>query len=191
MSRQEALRFRLPGDAHLGLWVRFEALGRRAALVGPEGTGKTTLLGELAARLQDEGLRVLRQQVYVERPLLDDALLAELSAAPTRCAVVLDGLDLLGTLSRWRLRYAARGAGALLVASHRTTWLPTLHHHAVSDALLLDLIDELVDGRDEALTKRVLDLLRAHNGNARLVLRALYDDAAFTSQERSCPVAPP
>ena len=58
VQRVHAIRYRLAGITWEELLERLAALGFRAALVGPHGHGKTTLLEDLGARLAEEGFRV-------------------------------------------------------------------------------------------------------------------------------------
>ena len=178
-ARIDALRFRLD-EGWEALWARFEALGRRASLVGPEGSGKTALLLEIEARLARQGFRVRRLQLKREQRRPDArAWRAALRARGPRTVVSVDGAE---QLSRWRwhrLARATRRAGGLIVTSHHPGLLPTLHHHHTSPALLADLVAELA-GQDTATALRAeLERLFAeHHGNLRDCLRALYDRAA-------------
>ena len=52
------LAFRHPELSACELFARWDALGRRSAIVGPHGSGKTTLLRELGRRAEGSGLRV-------------------------------------------------------------------------------------------------------------------------------------
>ena len=59
VQRLAGLAYRLEGTTWEALLARWDALGRRAALVGPEGRGKSTLLAELGERLAErDGMRL-------------------------------------------------------------------------------------------------------------------------------------
>src|SRR6185436_15582003 len=57
VRRVLAIRYRLSGETWEGLLERLAALRYRAAIVGPHGRGKTTLLEDLAPRLEALGFR--------------------------------------------------------------------------------------------------------------------------------------
>ena len=167
--RVEKLRYRLPEgltwDALLG---RLSSLRYRAAIVGPHGRGKTTLLEELAVRLKTQGFRVrtvtLRQEerrVGRRRGLGADEIL------------LLDGAELLGRLAWLRVRFACRHAGGLIVTSHRPGLLPTLLECETTPELLADLVKELT-GKDLETS----EIFARHGGNLRQAFWEMYDDRA-------------
>jgi hypothetical protein len=178
-ERIEALRFRFLGEDMSALAARFARLGHRGVLVGPHGSGKTTLREELERVLAAEGWRVRalvldgggRASWKRLAPLVDDA--------GARDLVSIDGLDCVPPLVWLRLRRATRGIGGLLATSHRKGRLPTLCEHRTSLALLEDLVCELVgETRAAALAPRCEALFAQHGGDVRACLRALYDEAA-------------
>jgi hypothetical protein len=165
------------------LLERFDALGRRAAVVGPEGTGKSTLLGSLAPRLAAAGTRVARIRVReggrVEGPV--EGGLPESGGLAGVCLLV-DGADALPRRTWRRLARDARRADGLLVTIHRPGLLPTLVETATSPALLARLVSEVLGrvGEPEPGSKaRTLpppaELLDRHGGNVRHALLELYD----------------
>ncbi len=58
VQRVLTIRYRFLDGSWGDLLERLAALGFRAALVGPHGHGKTTLLEDLGARLDGRGFRV-------------------------------------------------------------------------------------------------------------------------------------
>lgn len=178
--RLEALAYRLPGGTTWeGLLDRFEGLGRRAALVGPEGRGKTTLLEQLGVRLEGRGLRLRRVTLRrgerrppreVERRLLEGAGPGDL--------LLVDGAQELGWWPWRRLERAARRAGGLLVTRHRPGRLPTLLRCETSPELLEDLVAELLGGRHRLpgdLPSELDRMYQRHGGDLRAALQELYD----------------
>ena len=169
-----AVRYRLQGISWPELVERFAGLGSRAALVGPEGSGKTTLLEDLGERLAGQGFR-LRPVTLVRGqsrlpPAEEESLLADLDATDL---LLIDGADQLGHLSWRRLRRRSRAAGGLLVTSHRTGLLPTLHRCVTTPELLAELVREILSGEEPAVDPRAL--FTRHRGNLRTALRELYD----------------
>ncbi|MEM6459508.1 MAG: hypothetical protein AAF710_08975 [Planctomycetota bacterium] len=147
---------------------RWEAAGRRGAVIGPHGHGKTTLTLRLAP---DDALRF---QVHAD----DASNRAELRKAVRhfRGVLVIDGYDLLGPIDQWRV---GRRRGPVLVTSHRGTRLPTVAVCRTSPALLHELIGELSPATADRLGETgVSDLFGRHGGNVRDALRELYDRTA-------------
>jgi molybdopterin-guanine dinucleotide biosynthesis protein len=168
-ERIGALAFRYPPgcDQH-SLLGRLAAFGHRAAIVGPAGSGKTTLSRDLERALGRD-YRIWR----VTQRHGDRRLTRHLPQLDVEDYVVLDGAEQLAWVEVQTLRWQARGAGGLLMLSHRPVGLPTLLATATSQALLDDLIAELVPGRRD-----IAAALAHHGGNVRAALRALYDECA-------------
>ncbi len=169
-------RYRLDEAGWAELLTRWEALGRRGALVGPHGSGKTTLLEDLAARLKREGWRAVWVRLSAEVPRLpaacDADFFAELGA---RDVVLVDGAEQLGFLSWWRFRWRVRKAGGLIVTTHRAGRLGMLRRCETTPALLRELVVALGETVSEAEAAR---LHARHRGNVREGLRELYDERA-------------
>lgn len=168
-ERLDALAYRYPpGLDGAFLLARLEALGHRAAIVGPEGSGKTTLSRALERSLAE------RFQIWRIPQRRGQRLLARrLPRLRQDDFVILDGAEQLASVSFWRLRWQTRAAGGLLVLSHRPGLLPTLVATETSQALLDALVAELTPAQACAP-----DALARHGGNIRNALRALYDASA-------------
>ena len=167
--RVEKLRYRLPeGLTWDRLLDRLASLHYRAAIVGPHGRGKTTLLEELAPRLTAQGFRIrtvtLRQE---ERKV------GKLPGLGRDEILLLDGAEQLGRLAWLRVRFACRRAGGLIVTSHRPGLLPTLLECETTPELLADLVRELTGKEME-----IRELFTRHGGNVRMAFWELYDDRA-------------
>ena len=169
-ARLEALRFRLDEAGWQRLLERGDRLRWRCSLVGPQGTGKTTLLGELEQRLAQRFRSVRRIRAAVHAPPDRRQVALALADVTSDDLVTVDGAEPFGRWRWWRLR--RRVPGALLITSHRSGLLPILHEHHVDAVLLADLMIELSgDGPlDEARA-----LLERHDGNLRDCLLACYD----------------
>jgi hypothetical protein len=184
VQRLAGLAYRLEGTTWEALLARWDALGRRAALVGPEGRGKSTLLAELGERLAErDGMRlravVLRRG---ERRLPRAERARLLDGVEARDLLLVDGAQELAAWEWRRLREASRNAGGLLVTSHRAGLLPTLHECRTTPELLGDLLGELLQERppDEAIAKVAAAdaLFGRHRGNLRDALLSAYDACA-------------
>jgi hypothetical protein len=167
-GRVESLRYRLPeGVTWDGLLHRLAALRFRAALVGPHGHGKTTLLEELAPRLTARGFRVRTVTLRQDERRVNWARFRSLGPDDI---LFLDGAELLGRLAWLRVRFHCRRAGGLIVTSHRPGLLPTLLECKTTPELLAGLVRELTG--EELETG---ELFARHGGNLRLAFWEMYD----------------
>jgi hypothetical protein len=164
-ARVLALRYRLeiPWPALIERWT---SLGRVGAIVGPPGTGKTTLLEGLTDVLRDRGERVQLLRLTEEGP--------DLPGIEPGAVVLLDSAGLLTDAAFRRFR---QRAAAWVVTAHGPGRGPTLWECRTSAELLDGLLDELgvPEWRAEARA-----LFARKPGNVREVLRALYDRCALT-----------
>ncbi len=167
-----ALDFRFPPEGAEGLIARFEAMGRRAVIVGAEGSGKSTLLANLAAEFERTGSTV---RLLAFRPGEASARLrAPLRMTSPREVLLLDGFDHLPRLSRFLLLQSAARRGGLLATSHRRERaLPSLIELTPSPDLLSELVRDLLGNEAERLD--LAEVHRRHRGNLRTALRELYD----------------
>lgn len=170
-QRVLAVRYRLSGLTWEGLLARLGALRCRAALVGPHGHGKTTLLEDLGARLAARGFRVRTATLHEGDRRLDGAqrkiFFHDLTSSDV---LLLDGAEQLGRLSWFEVRARTRAAGGLIITSHRPGLLPTLHECRTTPGLLAEIVGELA-GEGVATG----DLFARHGGNVRDALREMYD----------------
>jgi hypothetical protein len=181
VHRVLGIRYRLSGTTWEELLARLEALRFRAALVGPHGHGKTTLMEDLGARLTERGLRVRtvtlhegdRRLSTIQRKVLFHNL------APSDF-LLLDGAEQLGRLAWFEVRTRTRAAGGLVITSHRPGLLPTLHECRTTPELLAEIVGELSAEGAEAR-----ELFDRHGGNLRDALRELYDRWATGSAART------
>lgn len=175
VARIHALPYRAPGFSRKLLLERFEQQDRRGALVGPQGQGKTTLLTELAADLQQRGEEIhwLRLNETVRQ--FAPQVLTELAALPPHAVVIVDGAEQL-TWWRWRLflRHLPTASGCL-ISTHRPGRLPTLWKCHSSLATLQELVEELQGPLSPPQQNRLASLFQQHQGDIRQCLRTLYD----------------
>jgi hypothetical protein len=175
----QAIAYRLSGSTWEELLDRLATLRCRAALVGPHGRGKTTLLEELARRLDERGLRtrliVLREGDRRLSWMQRETLFRSLTA---RDVLLVDGAEQLGRLAWLEIRTRSRAAGGLVITSHRPGLLPTLHECRTTPELLAGIVADLVEGERAGRLPPAEELLVRHSGNVRDALRELYDFCA-------------
>jgi hypothetical protein len=176
VQRVLAIRYRLSGVTWEELLERLAALDFRAAVVGPHGHGKTTLLEDLGARLDGRGFRVRTATLHQGERRLGPVRNAALFRAPDpRDLLLVDGAEQLDPLSWWTLRLRSRAAAGLIVTSHRPGLLPTLYKCRTTPELLAGIVADLT-GTAEA--EECAELFARHGGDLRQALRELYDRAA-------------
>jgi hypothetical protein len=178
VERLGRLAYRLEATRWDELLARLAALDHRAALVGPEGRGKSTLLAELGERLaRERGLRLRAVTLRRGERKLDRAARRRLlGGLDARDLLLVDGAQ---ELSAWEWRWilwGSRAAAGLVVTSHRAGLLPTLLECRTTPALLAELIAELAS--DGAGLPPADELFARHAGNLRDALLDAFDRCA-------------
>ena len=177
VQRVLEIRYRLSGLTWEELLERLAALRFRAALVGPHGHGKTTLLEDLGDRLAAQGFRVRAVTLHEGDRRLDAAgRRAFFHGLAASDVLLLDGAEQLGRLAWMEVRARTRAAGGLVITSHRPGLLPTLYECRTTPELLVGIV------RDLGAEPLEGDLFERHGGNLRDVLREMYDAYANRSQ---------
>ena len=171
----DALPFHFEQQNLSQVWGRFHSLRWRGVLVGPHGSGKTTLRETLERRLRAEGWNV-HQIILTDTETPTWSLLhGHIQSCDPKTIVSLDGLDRLGSFLWWRLQRATQHCGGLLATSHVTGRLPLLYQHATSPELLKHLVCLLLTDQATMPDHEYQRLFDRHHGNIRNCLRELYD----------------
>jgi len=181
------IRYRQLGWTWPELLVRLDEIHCRCAIVGPKGSGKTTLVEDLIERLTAAGRRCRLIRLSAENGRLDPAALRDLRRDEL---LFIDGTEQLPS-PRWaRLRWQTRRAAGLVVTTHTPGRLPTLLHTTTSPqllhAILADLLGQRTIGEDEAVA-----LHARHQGNLREAIGELYDRFARTTPPPQTPSCHP
>jgi len=180
VQRVLEIRYRLSGLTWEELLERLAALRFRAALVGPHGHGKTTLLEDLGNRLAAQGFRVRAVTLHEGDRRLDAAgRRAFFHGLAASDVLLLDGAEQLARLAWMEVRARTRAAGGLVITCHRPGLLPTLYECRTTPELLAGIVRDL---GEEPPPK---DLLARHGGNVRNALREMYDTCADRPALRS------
>ena len=161
-------------DGAVALLPRLEALGYRAAIVGPHGSGKTTLLEDLEGVLAQRGFRITHVRLDADDRRLPREWRLSASRLESGDIVCLDGADELGPIGWMWFRWRARRAGGLIITAHRRGRLATLVACATS-ASLLDRIIRRLAPNGLAAAPPAAELFARHRGNLRDALRELFD----------------
>jgi hypothetical protein len=179
-SRIEALPFRSPEINLPSLLTRLETSGGRGSLIGPKGSGKTTLIEALASELRDNGTptTVLRLTTEQRRTAW-----RKWFRIPHGHALLIDGAEQLPGPVWWWIRLTSFRRPYLVTTSHKQPHLPLLHTHTTSPELLSHLLSELMESPPP--DHDIRNLFLRHNGNLRRCFRDLYD-----SVSQSVPDAP-
>jgi hypothetical protein len=178
--RPGAIPFQFPSGVDAAeLVARLARLEWRGAIIGPHGTGKSTLLATLAPELARARRAVRSITLHNGQRRLPQEFVATLQIDRDGL-VVVDGYEQLSCWSRRRLQRRCRAVGAgLLVTAHGSTTLPLLFRTAPDLKLAGRIVDRILaapEHRTVAIASA--DVRRAwtkHGGNLREVLFDLYD----------------
>jgi hypothetical protein len=176
--RPGRIPFLLPvGDTWTQVLQRFADAGRRAEVIGPHGSGKSSFVREFTRMLDERGdhCRIWKAADQRYRVPAIAGLLIRLRPATI---LVLDGFDRLTVFARWfvRLWTKFRSCG-LIVTAHAGTGLPLLLATNVTAREARHALQHLLPEFETAWGKQldVETLLRDHDGNLREVLFHLFD----------------
>ena len=174
VQKLRGIRYRFSGQTWDGLLESLATLHWRAAIVGPHGHGKTTLLEDLMPRLEARGFRIRSVMLHTGDRRLGreqrDLLFRNLGPRDILC---VDGAEQLGRWSWLALRLRSRAAGGLLITSHRAGLLPTLVDCETTPELLAGIVRDLLGGAGEGVDP--VEMWVRHGGNVREALWELYD----------------
>lgn len=178
VERVLRLHYRFHNDDWPSLLNRLQSLNLHAAIVGPKGSGKTTLMEDLATRLETGGRRIHRLFLNEQcRAFPADFVRRVGKSLGAQDVILFDGCEQLSLPAWWRFRWETRRAGGLVVTSHRPGRLPTLIACQTTRELFRELVDSL--HASASFATDVLDhLFEKHHGNLRDAIRELYDLAA-------------
>jgi hypothetical protein len=175
-NRVLSIRYEFPEGQAGTLLPRLERLRYRAAIVGPHGTGKTTLLEDLEKPLARLGFRVTHLRLDAKHRRFPRGCLSQLATTlDARDLICLDGAEQLDRVRWMMFRWRTRRAGGVLITSHRPGLLPTLIECTTSPALLEGIMSRLAPQAGGVRTPTPEDLFARHHGNLRDALRELYD----------------
>lgn len=161
------------------LLQRLADFGWRAAIVGAEGAGKTTLQEDLADRLAAEGRPIRWLRLNRENRTTAAARVQEALAGCDRDTLLfVDGAEQLGPLLWRRLKRQSQQYGGLVITTHTPGRLPTLIECRTTPQTLQWVARQLAQSEEYPPFALLEHLFTKHAGNLRLCLRELYDSWA-------------
>jgi ABC-type cobalamin/Fe3+-siderophores transport system ATPase subunit len=185
--RPGAIPFHFNNDqnAH-SLIAKLQSNHWQGEIIGPHGTGKSTLLEALIPELENQGRTIVLLKLTAPQPTLSwSQLFAGRWNAATQ--VIIDGYEQLGWLSRLILahRRCLSGAG-MLVTAHQSVGFPMLYQTTVNEQLAISLVEQLTQSSEVRIAnEEVVQALQASHGNLRDTLFQLYDLYELRKSSRS------
>ena len=174
--RPGAIRYLFPeGQTEEGLVEKLRTNGWWGEIVGPHGTGKSTLLASLIPALELAGRNIVRFMLSEGERKLPLAN-AESTDWNGSTQLVIDGYEQLSWWSRSRIKSLCRKRGAgLLVTAHQPMGLPLLATTEPSVELARRVVAQLLAGDKTLSDEDVAKAFAQQQGNVRETLFALYD----------------
>jgi ABC-type uncharacterized transport system YnjBCD ATPase subunit len=175
-SSVEQLRYALSTD-ELEALVDHVLSESCSCLLGPKGTGKTTLLEDLEPYLQQRGLKTHWIRLTLESTKADHiAAVAKMSSLKSQYACLFDGAEVLNFWQWRRVCGTARSNGFTLIATlHRRRGVPILFQTQPNWLLAEQFVQQLAGSYcNAALRERARLAFKASHGNMREVFRVCY-----------------
>jgi hypothetical protein len=182
VDRVQRIRYEPQDCSWESLLKALTRMAYRGAIVGPCGSGKTTLCEDVQVRLNHQGLQT--QTLFISLDIhVPWRRVRQLLAEPFDVLLV-DGADHLSWWDWQRLkRRVFKLKRGLVVTTHKPGLLPTWHQCRPSPDILQGIANQLL-ARSPRLTRpHIEELFHAHQGNIREALRQLYD---LAGTEASC-----
>lgn len=168
------------GEDWAAIEARLDRLNGRGSVVGPHGSGKTTFLEALTARLEAQApnarILLLRLAGQPDRRFSTDHLEKIRQASEQGAWILIDGAEQIGPL-RWRsIDRLTRPARGLVINMHRRGRLPLLLRTHTTPEMLGDCLRRLYGSEELPVdTDTINHLWKTHKGNLRSAMREIYD----------------
>ncbi|MGH1441315.1 MAG: hypothetical protein ACRBBR_14460 [Cellvibrionaceae bacterium] len=176
-SALRQLRYCIDADELSALLNKIKGLNYRACIKGPHGTGKSTLLEDIAKALKQAGHSI--HWHYINRQMSNTekkAVLSSIINSKGESIHFLDGGEALGFISwNWLIQTSARKQIPLLATTHYPCLLPVLFTTQRDINLMLTLSKQLAAGEwNDALKQTAIKAYNSHSGNVREVFGDCY-----------------
>ena len=165
------------GGSIENLVKRLETSAWRGQILGPHGTGKTTLIWSLVRILQPN-LAIKLIQLQSHHKKLDEAktlFQTERYSETENDLLIVDGFESLGWLERRSLLGRHHSKGRLLVSTHQDCGLPVLFQSPTKPEIFNQLVSKLTKHVGSELVGESSRLFEKHQGNCRDAIFELYD----------------
>jgi hypothetical protein len=176
--RPGALSYRLPPGVSLAtLLARLRESAGLGQIVGPHGSGKSSLLAALARALESAGRQLVKVRLHDGQRRWPTEIDPRLWNGNT--LVLVDGYEQLGRWARWRLaRWRRRAGCGLLVTAHACVGLPTIWQTQPTADLLEAIVADLLHRPALTAAERALvdGAFKRRRGDLREALFELFDD---------------
>ncbi|MEW4490202.1 AAA family ATPase [Thalassoglobus sp. JC818] len=147
----------------------------RGAIVGPKGTGKTTLFKDLFNELQKRRFSVALLRFQDDGSRANLMRFREATQSLHSKHILL--LDSAGLLTWWDWRHVkaeSQKLRGLIITCHRPGRMPTLHTCRSTPQQLIGFAESLA-GEEACSEKKLEQLFQRNRGNFRECFRELYD----------------
>lgn len=176
VERVHTFRYRPVGISWDAIIEKLNEMHVRAAVVGPEGSGKTTFLEDLQQRLHAAGRATRWLQLRRDTGRHALRLVREtLTRSAWHEILLIDGAEQMGPLTWRRLAIRSRQHAGLVITVHCAGRLPTLMECTTCPELLEEVVRKLAPQFVNQLAPRLPELFQRHSGNVRLCIREIYD----------------
>ena len=173
---ERVLKIRYRGVNLNALTTRLKQMEYRAAIIGPKGSGKTTLMEDLQQHLEKSGRKTRSLLLNDKNPLTRRASRQFLSQLTGDEIVFLDGAEQTGPLAWLTLkRKILKRAAGLIITAHKPGLLETLIECNPTPTLFRKIANDLLQGRDTPDNHSLDHVYNRCCGNIRRALRQLYD----------------
>ena len=175
-ERMELISYRPINTSLENIWARLAFLNYRAAIVGAEGSGKTTFLGDLKKYLAGKGFVVRSIFVNESNPMTKLNREKFLMGLKPGEIVLLDGADHLGRFV-WAgfKKRVLKSASGLVITSHRKGMLPMLIECSTTAELFVELVSQILPEDNQIDKELLIQTYNQNSGNIRHCLRQMYD----------------
>jgi energy-coupling factor transporter ATP-binding protein EcfA2 len=166
-----------PGQSAVGMLDFLRNNGWWGEIIGPHGSGKSSLVAELLPLLEATGRRVAIYSLHQGDRTIPISK-ADVAAWNEETQVVVDGYEQLSWWSKRRLQSQVKSRQAgLLITAHQPMGLPPLFVTEPTLALARQIVAELVksDPNQTLTDAEVAAAFTAHGANLREMLFSLYD----------------
>jgi len=187
--RPGAVTFLFPeGQSCRGLIERLRRNGWQGEIVGPHGSGKSSLLACFVPELHRAGHETVRVELHDGQRRLP-LKLRKLGRLSPSTVMVVDGYEQLGPWGRFRLKFFCRRRRlGLVITSHVPIDFPKLFDTVSNAETAQLLVDRLLEGYERLIDERdVLQAYARQEGNLREMLFDLYDVYESRRRRQSSP----